>query len=221
MSNIIDIGELKFAIRDGELGRRDKKIVQSCINRDRYSYWGLADTYDGVIIDVGANIGGFTCSVAKTAKHVYAFEASTENYKMLKINVNLNELKNVTCFHRVVGDGSDKEIALCHGTTSPSTLWIGEQGTEKIRGISLPEILEITGTSINLLKMDCEGGEYELMMGQPKELIRSFSLIASEIHGHPDYTHDELIQHIESCGFRSHIKPSRAVTCKMGDFWRV
>ncbi len=220
INGVFEWDELKFNVRSGEPGFSDVGIVRNCIDMDGFSYWHQGSPYTGIVVDLGAHIGGFTCAVARTADHVFAYEASTANYDLLVKNVEINNLKNVTCFHRAVGNGEDKEIVFCGSSTSPSTLYVDGGATETIKGIGLEEILSVAGNDICLLKMDCEGGEYELFMDASEDLIRSFEIMATEIHTHPKYTHQQFITKIESSGFRSKIHPSRADSCKMGDFWK-
>lgn len=61
----------------------------------------------GVILDIGANIGLYTCAFAHHLKEknvsVYGIEAVRKNYEFLKCNIELNHLKNAFAFHMAVG----------------------------------------------------------------------------------------------------------------------
>lgn len=62
---------------------------------------------NGVIIDIGANIGLYTCAFANVLKqkncHVYAIEAIKKNYEFLKDNVEINSFSNVSAYRLALG----------------------------------------------------------------------------------------------------------------------
>jgi len=59
-----------------------------------------------VFVDVGANIGGYAIRAAKYCK-VYAIEPLPKNYKILKINEKLNNVK-INSFNIAAGNKNDK-----------------------------------------------------------------------------------------------------------------
>jgi FkbM family methyltransferase len=59
-----------------------------------------------VFIDVGANIGGYAIRAAKYCK-VYAFEPLPRNYKILKINEKLNNVK-INSYNLATGNKNGK-----------------------------------------------------------------------------------------------------------------
>jgi len=59
-----------------------------------------------VVIDVGAHIGSYTIRCAKAVGEkglVIAFEPDPENFKVLLLNVKMNDLRNVIAFPYAVG----------------------------------------------------------------------------------------------------------------------
>lgn len=62
---------------------------------------------NGVVLDVGANIGLYTCAFAHHLRNknveVYGVEAVRKNYEFLKSNIEINSLSNAHCFHMAVG----------------------------------------------------------------------------------------------------------------------
>ena len=73
---------------------------------------------NGIVLDIGANVGLLTLPFAK--KHVpkgrvYAFEPDIENYKQLEKNIDLNSLSNVIPQFIALQDNSSiKEIEFFH-----------------------------------------------------------------------------------------------------------
>lgn len=56
-------------------------------------------TKDQVCLDFGSHVGQITIYMAQRCKHVHSFEPQTINYDRLVKNIELNELKNVTCYN--------------------------------------------------------------------------------------------------------------------------
>ncbi|MFT4559234.1 MAG: hypothetical protein ACI92S_004624, partial [Planctomycetaceae bacterium] len=55
---------------------------------------------------------------------------------------------------------------------------------------------------VDLLKIDCEGGEYEILDSTSDELLSRIDRVCMEFHElHPSHDHRNLVQRLESCGF--------------------
>lgn len=63
---------------------------------------------DDIVIDIGANIGGFSIPASKKARHVYAVEPMTT--EMLRENIWLNNVKNITVLDIALGNGCENKI---------------------------------------------------------------------------------------------------------------
>lgn len=123
---------------------------------------------DDVVIDLGANIGAFTVPVAKKVAHVYAVEPLF--YRELEANVKLNGLDNVTVLPYALGSGEDFEVSFC-----------GE--TRVCKSLKYSDLVGLCGMQPNVLKTDCEGGEYAML---PEEFT-PYDKIEGEFHSF-DYT---------------------------------
>lgn len=100
-----------------------------------------------IVLDLGANIGGFSLRAALKCKHVYAVEPLyTEE---LRANIALNGMQGkITVFPVGIGNGSKIPIRY--------------QGREKtIQTYPLSEILKLTG-QITFIKCDIEGAEWTI-----------------------------------------------------------
>lgn len=125
-----------------------------------YKFSGI--TPDMTVLDIGANIGGFTIQAARIAKRVVAYEPVM--YLELERNVQLNALDNVTVFHEGVGAGNLIDI-----------MWDDESHTIKTK--LFKEIIQDL-TSPIAAKIDCEGFEKYI---NPEDLQR-FDRIEMELH---------------------------------------
>lgn len=117
-----------------------------------------------VVLDVGANIGAYTVMVAPLVKYVIAVEPLF--YRELQRNITLNYLTNVRCLPYALGEGEEFEINFCNET----------RVCESLR---FDDIIARCPYKPNILKIDCEGGEYAVPID---ELMDGMSMIDGEFH---------------------------------------
>ncbi|WP_220681198.1 FkbM family methyltransferase [Methanofollis formosanus] len=105
---------------------------------------------DDIVIDIGANVGGFCIPAARRSAHVYAVEPMTADE--LRRNIALNGAE-VTVIEAALGDRSEKEIA-----------WGDE--VRRVPTMTLDQLKEVCG-GCDVLKCHCEGAEWSI---RPEEL---------------------------------------------------
>lgn len=142
------------------------------------------------IIDIGANVGFFTMFAMSKYPDctLYAFEPVKANFEQLMQNRNLNKDKDIFCFNKAVC-GHKGTITLNFDTsnsftTSASILAQGKdtEGVE-VPCLSLADLF--TENSIDfcdLLKLDCEGSEYDVLYNSPKDILNKIDQMAIEVH---------------------------------------
>jgi FkbM family methyltransferase len=125
-------------------------------------------------IDVGANIGLYTCLAASLGKHVIAIEPLPANLTVLYYNLLSNDFHDVEIFP--VGLSGKAGIKrLFGGNTGASFLpgWAGASDkSSKIVPVSALDLIVSTrfdGQPI-LIKIDVEGFEYEVLSGAERTL---------------------------------------------------
>ena len=144
-------------------------------------------------LDIGGNIGlqsiRMSQCVGETGK-VYAFEPLNYLQKKFNKNVLLNNASNVTLFPFALADKDDEadftinEKSWNQGTFS---LFGKEEGIEKQRvvikaGDNIPEIQSLN--SLDLIKIDVEGFEYQVMLGLRQTLEKHKPRIIFEYDHH-------------------------------------
>jgi FkbM family methyltransferase len=154
----------------------------SSIYEDYYDYSIEDMRKTDVVLDIGANNGGFSLRVASKVKHVYAVEPLFTD--IAKKNIELNNVNNITVFDCGLGDG---EMELKYGDR-----------TKKVKCLPLTEIIKQCGGHIDFLKFDCEGGEWSI---KPEEL-QGIRRIEAEIHHLKDMPHfSEFEDTLKKAGF--------------------
>ncbi len=171
--------------------------------REVYPLSGL----ESVIVDAGANVGFFTLFAARNCPQarVLAIEPSPETFGRLVENVEKNNFADrVRCLPiclaesegvrqmKVVRSRSQLQRLLPLSSTDP--------GAIPVQAMTLGALLsEIP--SVDLLKMDIEGGEYEVLLGAGMETLRKIRRLILEYH--PDEgAPTELLTHLQLTGFR-------------------
>ncbi|HIH30738.1 TPA: FkbM family methyltransferase [Candidatus Micrarchaeota archaeon] len=160
------------------------------------------------VIDIGANIGDTAVYFAAGgAKTVIAFEPYPYSYSLAKRNIEKNGFGNVLVLNAGAG-GNNHTIIVDEKkvTVGGSQLSASDSG-RKVPILSLESIVcKYLKNERGVLKMDCEGYEYEILLSAPNEAIRAFDEMMVEFH----YGHANLEKRLKECGFevRIIIRPS-------------
>jgi FkbM family methyltransferase len=142
-----------------------------------------------VVIDVGGYIGDFTLYAAKylKARKVIVYEPTKENFEILSRNVENNSFEGeVVAVNKAVG--IDSEIRLNveisdNEEVHVSSYWYQEAEQRVIPCVTLAELMEThVIQSVDLLKVDCEGGEYDIFPALDDETLGRIKNIVFEYH---------------------------------------
>lgn len=135
-----------------------------------------------IVLDLGANYGGFANAIASHFRCVvYAVEASPQVFAKMSAGDLVKKFNFAIC-------GKSGAVALNissnHEATSLKRLNNWEYiDTIKIQGLSLAEFLETQVIpSVNLLKVDIEGAEIEVFNSCSDAFLRSVDQITVEFH---------------------------------------
>ena len=141
-----------------------------------------------LVIDVGGHVGYFTIYAAKKAKNgkIITFEPSKESFNVLKNNLKINNIQNVIIENVGVGAKSGTAILnvdVDHGIGNSTFFSSKNSEKEDIRITTIPEIVKkYKIESIDLLKLDCEGAEFEIILNLPSTILNTIKKISMEIH---------------------------------------
>ncbi len=162
-----------------------------------------------VVIDVGANIGVFCLYAAHhQARQVYAYEPNTETYQWLLRNIAENHLDQVILPHQLAVSGRADEVVRFPTRSSPYNAILTDEAAtdfELVTTTSLSSILsDHRLESVGVLKIDCEGAEYDILLNAAEVPWRCIHSLRMEYHrGQPDQLMAALqARHFKLTAFR-------------------
>ena len=134
-----------------------------------------------LVVDIGAHVGVVSMYLAKKyCCKVEAYEPNPNNYKRLVENIKANGLGYLITAHNcaVTGDGRKVIISANAAGNSGGHNIYGEHG-EEVESVTLQSI--IADRHIDLVKIDCEGAEFEIL-DDPEYLRSKVGAIRGEFH---------------------------------------
>jgi FkbM family methyltransferase len=130
------------------------------------------------IIDVGAHIGCFTLFAVSKAPRatVLAFEPAPSNYEYLWLNT--RHYKNVVLSNAAIGAKKGDALLQMHDSGGHSLVRQAENQVE----VPVVPLGDYLNEPCDLLKMDCEGAEYEALYSLNDDQCRNVRFLALEYH---------------------------------------
>ena len=157
-----------------------------------------------VVFDLGAQQGIFTCKAAKavgTQGRVVAFEPHPSNFRLLKENVDRNELRNVTTVEAAVADRiGEADLYLHLHSTGYSLARKSTLGVVRVSLTTLDKTAEELGLQrVDLIKLDIEGSAIPALRGGERLLRRLKPKLAMEFES--DRERRELPDWLRGLGY--------------------
>lgn len=158
-----------------------------------YSPSGYEIEKDNIVVDIGANIGVFAAYAATRADNVkiLAFEPFPENVDWLRKNVAEGNLSNITIYPEAVGGVTEERTLqmsdswmkhMLSETTSEKSETANKNGRSlNVQCVNFNDIMERI-PKCDLLKVDCEGSEYEIFYSSSPEALKKVRRIVGEFH---------------------------------------
>lgn len=144
---------------------------------------------DGVFVDIGANIGIYSCIMANhvgAKGSVIAFEPMPENLEPLYNNIALNQLKNIEV-NELALSNSEKSFNLyvpfAHQQKATGCTQVWNPGDWVSVGSTDATTLDIAFQKqrLDFIKIDTQGHEFEILQGAKSTIERFQPLILCEV----------------------------------------
>lgn len=154
---------------------------------------------DGVVCDIGANIGNHSLYFSIIlGRKVFAFEPVRETFELLASNVCLNRCEDsIELFNLALGAAmASGAMTLTPGNLGASKFVRSPSGDTSMATLdaSLP-----TGTEVALVKIDVEGSEYDVLVGASNTIKRCNPLLIIEAQSHLAYV--KIARLLEPMGY--------------------
>lgn len=183
-------------------GTTDLAVINETSLADPYAVAGFETLgADPVVIDVGANIGDFTMKVARLypAGRIVAVEPVAEHCRMIEIQKLLNGADNVTVLRAALG--AREGTTAIHVAGGHSSAGWGQGPVQNVRELTLASLLEEQNIqTVDLLKMDCEGAEWDIIPAA-EGVLGQIDRIVMEFHRANGWTPERLALWLRDRGF--------------------
>lgn len=183
-------------------------IKETCVDAD---YLPGADFRpDWTVIDIGAGLGDFTVYAAVHCPQgrVFAYEPLAASFELLQHNLALNGITNVAAFQQATAATAGTMSAVSEAVEAVSTRFTVGSGPASHTGTAIPvitlaEILDkVPNRQCHLMKIDCEGCEFDLLLNSPSELLACIERLTIETHdGYASYSARQLADYLREQGF--------------------
>jgi FkbM family methyltransferase len=171
----------------------------------------LNNPVEGVMIDLGANVGAVTLDWAKRSRglFVHAYEPNPATNMVLRHNIEANGFADrITVYDEAVG-GESGELRLWtnvnsmtatgYGTAAPASNAVAVS----VPLIDLNEVVRRAGGPISLLKIDTEGAEADTLECANVDTLKAIRQVILEYHdGLCPNAASRCKQALEQSGFR-------------------
>lgn len=212
---------LTFQVR----GKMDIWSLKETLLDHFYEKYGTPIQSNWIVMDIGAAIGEFTILAARSAPQgkVIAYEPYLGSFELLQTNLKINRINNVTPYNQAIWSttgtlaldtaaGEPLQIVSTEPLAIPSSTPTLDNSASPspIRALSLADALSTNHIAhLDLLKLDCEGAEYPILLQADPLIFHCIDRIVMEVHDNAhSHNHNELIEFFHSKGYRTCLTPN-------------
>lgn len=190
-----------------------EQFADDCYRRD----WVLGTEQPLCVLDIGAHVGAFATNIAAAAYvHVECYEPSPDSARFLRDNIVRNGLDDRVRVHELALAGSEGTALLDdnhggsvhnglvrgdHRLVAGDDAW-GERGVLSVATTTFDKAVTDAPLPVTVVKLDCEGGEYELVYASAPESWASVQRVVMEYHPVPGQSWAELRAWLDAIGLR-------------------
>jgi len=157
-------------------------VYEEIITNNQY-HVSETDILGKTVIDIGANNGIFTLLASKyKAKRIISIESNPEAFNLLVLNT--KDLENVVLINKAASFVSNKKISVGREPyfgNIDGRCYIVKDDTGNIETISINDLLNDLDKDV-VLKIDCEGSEYDVLYSISPGNFKKISEILLEAH---------------------------------------
>jgi FkbM family methyltransferase len=211
-------------------GTNDELIYTNVVTRNEYRV--PADLAGAVVVDIGMHVGTFShLALTRGAAELHGFEPEASNYACAVHNLGPFQGR-VHLHNRAVwrSDIAAPALNFWHSTDvanagGGTVIW--ETDGPLVDAVPFDDVVEAISDGgrcrINLLKIDCEGAEFPILLTSSRldridRIVGEYHELRAELPRHlrlPDceqFTTEILSAHLERAGFRVTLEPQATAT---------
>ncbi|HET9051791.1 MAG TPA: FkbM family methyltransferase [Candidatus Dormibacteraeota bacterium] len=210
---------ITLRFRDGRTLRcaiNDMQAFVEVFLLDDYEIDGLDGESVRTVVDAGANVGTATLWFAERfpRARIYSVEPGPATRLLLEENVAANRLGDrVVVVGSALGAGrgvgrfvEGEASILGRVVGEPAEGSAGGGPAVDVRGLG--DLFDDLGLgTVDVLKVDCEGAEYDILLSAPGSALRSVRTITAEYHPAPSHDADEIAARLRGEGFAVRVQP--------------
>ncbi len=229
-----DAGEIVLDLPGASLlvrpGTTDDVYLREMFFEDSYGLKSMPALES--VLDLGGNVGYFSCAAFPKSKRLITVEASAALHRQATKNLVRNGGRAEDVLHRAVAGTSGQEVTLHVAPKNTGAATIRADLTEKrhleserVTTIDLADLLARLGTPrVSLVKCDIEGAEFDVILQTPKQVLQRIDRLVMEVHLRSD-EHRELRQQmrarLEDAGLRIAVRPLPSHASLALEIWNV
>ena len=171
-----------------------KAVEYISMEMDSYNFNSINFKDGDVVIDIGGNIGMVSIYLAKKYPFlkIYAFEPVKQNYENFITNIELNNIDNdiIKVFNlAITKDRREVILTTPINNSGGSNIYDFRISNEILNNNSIAKSITFDDIFANnniskckLLKIDCEGAEYEILYNANEENLKNCEYMRGEFH---------------------------------------
>ena len=146
---------------------------------------------DSNVLIVGTHIGSLAIPLSKHCKAITAIEANPKTFELLEINLQLNNIENITP-HNIFANDSSEKVEFLLNTVNSGGSKRKPKKSNFLYDYDNPEVIELESHKLDhylsehnfdLILLDIEGSEYFAMKGM-KEILSNCKTLVVEFLPH-------------------------------------
>ncbi|WP_042683777.1 FkbM family methyltransferase [Candidatus Nitrosotenuis chungbukensis] len=138
-----------------------------------------------IVIDVGAHIGLFALFSSQFCKNgkIYCFEPVKENFDLLEMNLEINNIRNVVATNAAVSTNTGIVTIYLNEDESGHSMHVTGSKQIQAKSLSLQDVFVSNKLErCDFLKIDCEGEEYKIIDSLSTQYFDKINKMCIEYH---------------------------------------
>jgi len=182
-------------------------LKETCLDR-QYETFGVSIQDGWTVLDIGGGWGDFAVSIARRNPNcrVIAFEPFPPSIELFEENQRINGVSNVELVKAAVGKLSG---SIHLSTRNREAVQLSTAEAQTGDGLTVASLTLIDAfdhlkiSQCDFLKMDCEGGEYDILFSTPEVVLGKIQRICMETHDEiTQYSHKDIVEYLKKHGFQ-------------------